>query len=180
MGGCNLTTSHCACLGQLLRQPIRCKIDELDLWGYNMTSEGVGEVMSGLSCNHTLRKMDLSGNKIGSEGAVAVATMLKRNSSLEILGLDSCNIGSSGGAELGIALVMNKTLRLLWLSRNAIGYGGVKGLCVGLENNSSLEELNLSGDESLGEEGVSLLLKCVEERNRSLNVLELPQIAKDL
>ena len=172
---CHLTTSHCVCLGQLLRHPIHCKIEELELRSCSMTSDGVGEVVSGLSDNQTLRLLNLSGNPIGSEGAVAVATMLKRNSSLETLWLLGCSIGSSGGVELGVALERNKTLRVLGLSGNAIGEDGARGLCVGLENNSSLEKLYLSGDESLGEEGVSLLLKCVEEKNRSLKTLKLPK-----
>jgi Ran GTPase-activating protein (RanGAP) involved in mRNA processing and transport len=175
MIGCHLTTSHCVCLGQLLRHPIHCKIEELDLRVCRMTSDGVGEVVDGLSDNHTLRVLNLSGNHIGSEGAVAVATMLKSNSSLERLYLDSCSIGSSGGVELGAALERNKTLRVLVLKSNAIGDDGVRGLCAGLENNSSLEELYLVGDESLGEEGVSLLLKCVEEKNRSLKRLILSE-----
>ena len=168
MGGCHLTTSHCVCLGQLLRHPIHCKIERLDINECSMTSDGVGEVVSGLSDNHTLGVLNLRSNNIGSEGAVAVATMLKRNSSLEILWLDSCSIGSSGGVELGVALERNQTLSVLGLSGNAIGDDGMRGLRVGLENNSSLEELYLDGDESLGEEGVSLLLKCVEEKNTSL------------
>ena len=175
MSGCHLTTSHCVCLGQLLRHPIHCKIEKLNLSFCNMTSDGVREVVSGLSDNHTLRKLDLSYIPIGSEGAVAVATMLKRNSSLVILYLDRCSIGSSGGVELGAALERNKTLRELRLSGNAIGDDGVRGLCAGLENNLSLEVLTLRGDESLGEEGVSLLLKCVEEKNRSLKRLWLPK-----
>ena len=173
MGGCHLTTSHCVCLGQLLRHPIHCKIEKLDLNGCSMTSDGVGEVVSGLSDNHTLRKLYLSFNQIGFEGVVAVATMLKRNSSLETLRLAGCSIGSSGGVELGVALERNKTLRVLGLMGNAIGDDGVRGLCVGLENNSSLEELDLGCDKSLGEEGVSLLLKCVEEKNTSLKTLSL-------
>ena len=174
MDHCHLTTSHCVCLGQLLRHSIHCKIEELDLSLCSMTSDGVGEVVSGLSDNHTLRELDLSGNQIGSEGAVAVATMLKRNSSLETLRLDICSIGSSGSVELGVALERNKTLKVLLLNGNAIGDDGVRGLCVGLENNSSLEELYLNSDESLGEERVSLLLKCVEEKNTSLKILWLP------
>ena len=60
------------------------------------------------------------------------------------------------------------------LSKNALGDDGlVRGLIVSLENNSILEELDLNGDESLGEEGVSLLLKCVEEKNTSLKTLWL-------
>ena len=173
MTDCHLTTSHCVCLGQLLRHPIHCKIEELNLTGCSMTSDGVGEVVSGLSDNHTLRELYLSENKIGSEGAVAVATMLKRNSSLETLRLHMCSIGSSGGVELGVALERNKTLRVLGLSGNPIGDDGVRGLCVGLENNSSLEVLHLHGDKSLGEEGVLLLLKCVEEKNTSLKTLRL-------
>ena len=103
-----------------------------------------------------------------------MANMLKRNSSLDTLYLDSCSIDSSGGVELGAALERNKTLRMLELSMNALGDDGVRGLCVGLENNSSLEVLYLYGDASLGEEGVLLLLKYVEEKNRSLKTLHLP------
>ena len=146
MSDCHLTTSHCLCLGQLLRHPIHCKIEELDLSGCSLTSDGVGEVVSGLSDNHTLRKLRLNSNQIGSEGVVAIATMLKTNTSLE----------------------------RLELSRNALGDDGVRGLSEGLETNSSLEELVLNGDKSLGEEGVSLLLKCVEEKNTSLKRLVLP------
>ena len=175
MSFCHLTTSHCVCLGQLLRHPIHCQIEMLELRVCSLTSDGVGEVVSGLSDNHTLRKLDLNWNQIGSEGAVAVATMLTTNSSLESLYLTRCGIGSSGGVELGAALERNKTLRHLNLSFNALGDCGVRGLCVGLENNSSLEELWLSDDGSLGEEGVSLLLKCVEEKNTSLKTLWLPK-----
>ena len=168
--GSHLTTSHCVCLGQLLRH---CQIEELNLNCCSLTSDGVGEVMSGLSHNHTLRDLNLSHNQVRSEGAVAMATMLKTNRSLERLDLVWCGIGSSGGVELGAALERNKTLRYLNLSFNALGDDGVRGLCVGLENNSSLEELRLEYDESPGEEGVSLLLKCLEEKNTSLKRLRL-------
>ena len=174
MSACHLTTAHCVSLGQLLRHPMQCKIETLDLRRCRMTSDGVGEVMSGLSENHTLRELSLSYNPIGSEGVITVATMLRSNSSLETLDLQSCSIGSSGCVELGAALVSNKTLRVLVLGGNALGDDGVRGLCVGLENNSSLEELYLHNDESLGKDGMLLLLKCVEEKNRSLIKLWLP------
>ena len=173
MSGCHLTTSHCVCLGQLLGHPIHCKIEELNLIHCSLTS-GV-EVVSGLNDNHTLRVLYMSDNQITSEGAVAIAAMLKRNSSLERLDLGLCSIVSSGGVELGAALERNKTLRVLGLSDNALGDDGVRGLCVGLENNSSLEELYLHGDESLGEEGVLIMLKCLEKENRNLKELWLPR-----
>ena len=171
----HLTTSHCVCLGQLLRHPIHCQIEKLDLSDCSITSDGVGEVMSGLSHNHTLRLLNLWLTQIGSEGAIAIATMLKTNRSLKRLYLERCGIGSSGGVELGAALERNRTLRCLHLSDNALGDDGVRGLCVGLENNSSLEELELNCDESLGEEGVSLLLKCLEKKNTSLKRLWLSE-----
>ena len=180
MSFCHLTTSHCVCLGQLLRHPIHCKIEKLYLRRCSLTSDGVGEVMSGLSDNHTLRVLKLSNNQIRSEGVVSIATMLKTNSSLEELYLMDCSIDSSGGVELGTALERNKTLRELWLSMNALGDDGVRGLIVGLENNSSLEALWLTDDKSLGEEGVSLLLKCVEEKNTSLNELWLSMKYKSI
>ena len=170
ISGCHLTTSHCVCLGQLLRRPIQCKIEKLILRWCSLTSDGVGEVVSGLSDNHTLRVLNLSGNQIRSEGAVALAKMLKKNNSLEVLYLIRCSIDSSGGVELGTALERNKTLRKLRLSGNALGGDGVRGLCVGLENNSSLEDLYLIEDKSLGEDEVSLLF---EKKNRNLT-LHLP------
>ena len=63
MSLCHLTTSHCVCLGQLLRQPIHCQIEKLDLSSCGLTSDGVGEVMRGLSDNHSLRELDLSYNQ---------------------------------------------------------------------------------------------------------------------
>ena len=175
MSGCHLTTSHCVCLGQLLRHPIHCQIEVLNLGGCGLTSDGVGEVVSGLSDNHSPRELLLWENQIGSEGAVAVATMLKTNSSLERLSLDRCGIGSSGGVELGAALERNKTLRVLGLSGNELGDDGVRGLSAGLENNSLLEELRLYSDKSLGEEGVAFLSKTVEEKNTSLKELWLSE-----
>ena len=169
MSFCHLTTSHCVCLGQLLRHPIHCQIEKLNIGGCSLTSDGVGEVVSGLSDNTTLRELDLSCNQIGSEGAVSVATMLKTNSSLERLNLSWCGIGSRGGVELGAALERNKTLRYLELSWNALGDDGVRGLCVGLENNSSLEELRLYSDRSLGEEGALLLYQQTTEKQGMLS-----------
>ena len=161
---CHLTTSHCVCLGQLLRHPIHCQIERLELSECGMTSDGVGEVVSGLSDNHSLRGLVLLGNQIGSEGAVAVATMLKTNSSLERLSLAECDIGSSGGVELGAALKRNKTLRYLMMYCNELGDDGVRGLSAGLENNSSLEVLWLHGDKSLGEEGATVLWSLKRRR----------------
>ena len=167
MCDCQLTTAHCECLGHLLRHPIHCKIDELNLSSCDLTSDGVGKLVSGVSDNHTLRVLNLSLNQIKSEGAVTIATMLETNSSLERLDLGCCSIDSSGGVELGAALERNKTLRVLKLSGNALGDDGVRGLSVGLDNNSSLKELYLYGDNTPGEEGVSLLLT---KKNRNLRV----------
>ena len=170
MSGCHLTISHCVCLGQLLRHPIHCQIEVLDLGGCGLTNDGVGEVVSGLSDNHSLRELDLSWNQIGSESAVAVATMLKTNSSVARLELESCGIGSSGGVELGAALERNKTLRDLDLSENELGDDGVRGLSAGLENNSSLKELRLDGDKSLGKEGVTLL-RSLQRKKPNLRII---------
>ena len=164
MRGCHLTTSHCVCLGQLLRQPIHCQIEKLYLIGCGLTSDGVGKVVRGLSGSHSLRELDLSYNWFGSEGAVAMMAMLKTNSSLEKVNLDGYGIGTSGGVELGAALERNKTLRKLGLSENALGDDGVRGLSTGVEYNSSLKELMLSSDKSVGEEGVSLLRNLERKR----------------
>ena len=51
------------CGTALLRHPIHCQIEKLDLSECGMTSDGVGGVVSGLSDNHSLRELDLSGNQ---------------------------------------------------------------------------------------------------------------------
>ena len=163
---CHLTTSHCGHLGQLLRH---CQIETLDLTRCELTSEGIREVIRGLSDNHLLKVLNLSGNQIGSEGAVAMAAMLKTNSSLERLCLDKCGIGSSGGMELGAALERNTSLRKLDLSGNTLGYDGVRGLIAGLEKNSSLVELWLNDDNSLGEEGVAII-RNLERKKPDLRI----------
>ena len=168
VGECYLTLAHCKSLGQLL---LETQIKKLVIRECGITSDGIREVMCKLSDNHTLRELDLNFNPIGSEGAYVIATVLKKNRSLERLYLDRCGIDSRGGVELGATLQSNKTLKQLRLSDNALGDDGVKGLSAGLENNSSLEELRLDGDESLGEEGVSALLKCMKEKNTSLKKL---------
>ena len=170
---CHLTKSHCVCLGQLLRHPIHCQIQGLDLRDCSLTSDGVGEVMNGLEHNHTFRELNLIGNQIEFKGALTIAKVLKMNTSQERLYLERCGIGRSGGWLLGGALERNNTLRCLYMSGNTLGDDGVRGLCVGLENNSSLELLRLIGDKSLGEEGVSLLLECLKEKNISLKELLL-------
>ena len=175
MRGCVLTPPHCTHLGQLLKNPIKCEIEELNLSHCSLTGDGVGELVSGLGDNHTLRDLDLVGNPITSEGAAAVATMLKTNSSLDTLWLEECSIGSDGGVELGAALEKNNTLKILWLSGNSLGDDGARGLSIGLANNSSLIRLYLRGDGSLGVEGVSLLLECLEENNTTLLRLGLPK-----
>ena len=177
MRGCHLTKSHYVYLSQLLRYPIHCKIENLDL---SIANDGVGEIMSGMSNNHTLKVLRLRCNHIGSEGVVAIATMLKENSLLEKLYLDGCRVDSSGGVELGAALVRNKTLRKLGLSESAID-DGVRGLCAELEKKASLEVLNLRADRSLGEGKISLLLKCVEQKNKRLTIeLILERYNKDV
>ena len=172
--GCQLTHLHSIHLGNLLIKPMKCQIKKLVLTSCKLTSDGVREIASGLSYNHTLRELILSDNQTGN----VVATMLKTNSSLERLDLERCGIDSRGGVEFGEALTKNKTLRFLNLSDNALGDDGVKGLCVGLEENTSLEQLRLNGDTLLGEDGVLLLLKYMQERNASLKKLCLPRWLK--
>ena len=170
MSGTGISDPDFECLASYIHSTT--SLQRLSIRRNDISVESIDSLCKALSANSS--ELGLWHNQIRSEGAVAIATMLKTNSSLERLYLDECSIGSSGGVELGRALERNKTLRELLLSGNALGDDGVRGLSEGLETNSSLEELVLVGDESLGEEGVSLLLKCVEEKNTSLKELWLP------
>ena len=145
ISGCQLTTQHSVYLKQLLKYPAKCGLEKLVIMDCSLTRDEVGEIMSGLTRNHTLRELNLSHNQVDF-GVIDTARMLKINKSMVGLDLGWCGIDSSGGVELGAALESNNTLKYLRLSGNALGDDGVRGLYVGLENNTSLTELWLACD----------------------------------
>ncbi|CAI8014930.1 NACHT, LRR and PYD domains-containing protein 12 [Geodia barretti] len=91
MWGCQLTDLHSVHLGQLLREPVHCRIEKLVLTSCNLTSNGLGKIVTGLCDNHTLKELIIRDNQMND---VAVATMLQKNSSLQRLNLENVKLKS--------------------------------------------------------------------------------------
>ncbi|XP_067260689.1 ribonuclease inhibitor-like isoform X2 [Chanodichthys erythropterus] len=170
---CNITTESCAALASALRlnshlremnlseNKIRdqgvmllsdglkdphCKLENLMLWGCNITAEGCDALTSALRSNSHLRELDLSENKIGDEGLMLLSDRLKDpHCKLEKLWLSQCNITAEGCAALTSALRSSSHLRELNLSENKTGDEGLTLLSDGLKDpHCKLENLMLS------------------------------------
>ncbi|XP_048051929.1 NACHT, LRR and PYD domains-containing protein 12-like isoform X2 [Megalobrama amblycephala] len=128
-----------------LKDP-HCKLENLMLWGCNITAEVCDALTSALRSNSHLRELDLSENKIGDEGLTLLSDGLKDpHCKLENLWLSQCNITAEGCAALTSALRSNSHLRELDLSGNKIGDEGLMLLSDGLKDpHCKLEKLTLN------------------------------------
>ncbi|CAF4624985.1 unnamed protein product, partial [Didymodactylos carnosus] len=71
-------------------------LETLNIWGNNISSEGVKALAEALKTNQTLATLDIRNNNISSEGAKAIAEALKTNETLETLNMYTNNISSEG------------------------------------------------------------------------------------
>ncbi|XP_051763715.1 NACHT, LRR and PYD domains-containing protein 12-like isoform X4 [Ctenopharyngodon idella] len=226
---CNITAEGCAALASALRSNSQlrelnlsenkigdeglmllsdglkdphCKLENLMLWGCDITAEGCAALASALRSNSLLRELDLSENKIGGQGLTLLSDELKDpHCKLEKLWLSQCNITDEGCAALTSALRSNSHLTELNLSENKIGDEGLMLLSDGLmdphcklenlmlsrcnitaegcaalasalRSNSHLRELNLSGN-IIGDGGLTLLSDGLKDPHCKLEKLWL-------
>jgi len=128
-------------------------LEELDLSGNSITSEGCLALACALVENCGLLFLDLSYNFVGPEGAEAVTEAL-RNSKSDLTGLDlrSCAIGRSGCGALARALESNEMLETLTIGgpvlfsepgESDIDGDGITLLLRALKKNESLKSLHV-------------------------------------
>ena len=157
-------------------------LEELDLSGNSQLEEGNSEAVGCavermLKVNRTLKVLNLNGCRLGTAIATSIFRSLERNTSLEELDLSENNqLGDSEavGCAIERMLNMNRKLKVLNLSGCKLGAAVATSIFRSLERNTSLEELDLSGNNQLGDsEAVGCAIESTLNVNRKLRALNL-------
>lgn len=115
------------------------------------------EVLVGLEKNTTLEKLALTQQGMGQECGMALAYLLSFNKNLRELNIGFNMLPDECGSTIAAALITNTTLKSLNLTANDLELYTCRRFAHLLANNqSSLEHLNLSQN-SLENEGVSMI-----------------------
>ncbi|XP_019340765.1 NACHT, LRR and PYD domains-containing protein 3 [Alligator mississippiensis] len=194
------TQSPIYLLCQALKEP-NCKLETLKLWSCNLTSSCFEDLNSVLRKNDSLRELDLGDNVPGDYGVQVLCEGVKQ-SKLERLGLWSCRLTGACCGDLSAVLSTKQSLIELELGHNDVGDFAVRRLCEGLKHpncklqrlrlwwckftgtccgdlaavlrsNRSLVELELGGNEHLGDAGVQQLCEGLKHPNCKLQKLGL-------
>ena len=177
-------------------QRSECVLQDLNIAGCGITSEGAVQLAAGLATNKSLTKvtlrenpceaalvgdalktnsvlryLDIAGSDITSEGAVLLADSLATNKSLINLNLFGNLIGDIGAASIGDALKANSVLMFINISDCKITSQGCIHIAEGLSYNSTLQELVMS-DNEIGMDGAKVI-SAMLEKNTSLQELYL-------
>lgn len=138
-----------------------------------ITNTGVQSLLAALETNSTITALHLQFNRIDRHGAGSLALFLTKTNSLRELVLDgNRDIGNSGTKELALALCRNDSLELLSLKSCGVGKLGAERFATTLCENSSLLELDLSGNEGIGNDALELIGRGLK-RNHALEKLRL-------
>ena len=114
----------CEALYKLLKSSR--SLEELKIYGNNLSSESVASIITGLSHNSSLTILDISNSHFSMANVDSLASVFKDRTSelklkLKMLNLQDCHISSEDAMELTAGLGKNTTLRNLNLSHNPIG-----------------------------------------------------------
>ncbi|XP_041036619.1 NACHT, LRR and PYD domains-containing protein 3-like isoform X2 [Carcharodon carcharias] len=168
----NLGDSGVKLLSAALRNP-GCKIQELDLFGNNLTGSCAEDLNFALSTNRSLTDLNLGLNKLGDSGVKLLSEALRDpDCKIQKLCLRNNNLTDSCAKDLASVLSTNQSLTDLDLGGNRLGDSGVKLLSVALRNlECKIQTLSLYGNR--------LTDSCAEDlasafsTNRSLTDLNL-------
>lgn len=116
----------------------------LNLFGCEVTGNGIKLICESLIENNTITDLNLSSNNIGNDGAQYLSEFLKRNQSLISLDLFNNRIDHIGVKYLQDSLLENRTLTTLGLVCNGLSFPTVEELNRALKMNYSLTELNVN------------------------------------
>lgn len=152
-----------------------CNLAKLDLADNDITTGGLGKILSALRINNQVSYLTMKKNDFSKGLSSYFAQFLTENAAVEHLDLSNCEIVCDGleGFE---GLEKNTGLKVLNLSKNYIKDKGVRIICRGLCKNRCLKILDLSYNKIKNKGGISIAravqenndLECLNIKNNSL------------
>uniref|UniRef100_H3BF88 Protein phosphatase 1 regulatory subunit 37 n=1 Tax=Latimeria chalumnae TaxID=7897 RepID=H3BF88_LATCH len=118
---------------------LRCLI----LWKNQITTKGIGPLVSVLPCLRYLQTLNLGRNSLRNEGVLHLKDALISNRSIQRLGLVSTKVTCEGAVALAEFLAESPCILRLDLRKNTIKTGGLMALSLALKLNQSLIRLDL-------------------------------------
>eukprot|EP01028_Stygiella_incarcerata_P004576 TRINITY_DN2007_c1_g2_i5.p1 TRINITY_DN2007_c1_g2~~TRINITY_DN2007_c1_g2_i5.p1 ORF type:complete len:573 (-),score=126.82 TRINITY_DN2007_c1_g2_i5:169-1887(-) len=169
---CKIGSAVAIGISQMLEK--NSSLVNLDLsWNDRIGDEGLSQIAKVLETNTSLKALELSWCRIGSAASIRIAQMLKKNSFLLILDLSwNRDIEDKGWSRIAEALENNNSLKTLEICGCTIGLAASIRIAQMLEKNSRLLNLDISGNESVGDEGWIRIAEALEI-NTSLDTLNM-------
>eukprot|EP00984_Skeletonema_dohrnii_P009312 scaffold3549_cov110-Skeletonema_dohrnii-CCMP3373.AAC.14 len=155
-----------------LFQSDHCRLERLDLDGFNIDDDGSAVLSAGLGSLPRLKSLYLANNSIGDQGLQSlVGGMVNCNLEQLILSTNLCSL--SGHRSLGTLVQRATSLKSLNLCGNAIDDEGLQGLVEGMANCCSLQTLYLSDNHLITAVGLRSIAPFFQSNNCCLKVLWL-------
>nr|XP_042134799.1 NACHT, LRR and PYD domains-containing protein 14 [Peromyscus maniculatus bairdii] len=152
LGSNKLQDSGIKLLCHILQQPT-CTIQELELMGCILTSDGCLDLAPVIVNNPNLWSLDLGNNNLEDAGLHILCEALKDpNCHIQRLGLENCGLTPVCCQDLLSLFSGNQSLIQMNLMKNALNYDTIKNLCTVLRSPTcKIKFLALDNKEILGE-----------------------------
>eukprot|EP00984_Skeletonema_dohrnii_P011453 scaffold4580_cov73-Skeletonema_dohrnii-CCMP3373.AAC.4 len=155
-----------------LLQSAHCRVECLDLDGFNIDNDGAAELAAGLGSLPRLKTLYLANNSIGDQGLQClVGGLVNCNLEQLILSTNLCSL--SGNRSLGTLVQRATSLKSLNLNGNTIDDEGLQCLVEDMANCCSLQTLNLSDNHLITAVGLRKLSAFFQSDNCCLKELWL-------
>ena len=155
-----------------LLQSDHCRLECLDLDGFNIDNDGAAVLSAGLGRLPRLKTLYLANNSIGDQGLqYLVGGLVNCNLEQLILSTNLCSL--SGHRSLGTLVQRVTSLKSLNLCGNTIDDEGLQGLVEGMTNYCSLQTLYLSDNHLITAVGLRTLPAFFQSDNCCLKELWL-------
>lgn len=190
---CKLGPRDAAMLAGVLAHSSSCQLHTLSLRDHEIGARGTGALAAALSRNRTLTSLDVCGNNYANDGGdlsgIFRLSQHVPQSSLRHLNLDGAwlhvpqltgceptvdldlsrrelRVGSA--AVVAACVAINPVSKSLDMSGNKLCNEGIRVIGEQLAHNTSLTELNLSGNDNIGEAGQELVAAARRRMNSAL------------